>query len=279
MDSNSMLNTGFSDTWQVAPGVVGLRTLFVNVALAGTPDNEWVLVDAGLGLFAGTIRKTAEEHFRKPPQAIILTHGHFDHVGTLKELLEEWNVPVYAHPLELPYLTGEADYLPADPSVGGGLMAEAAPLYPHRGIDLGSAVHPLPADGTVPGAEGWRWIHTPGHSPGHVSLFRDSDRTLIAGDAFITVKQESALAVMKQEREIHGPPMYFTPDWDAARVSVEKLAGLEPLAAITGHGAPMHGEELRERLGVLSDRFVEMAVPQQGKYVDRGPDDIRRQGQ
>ena len=40
---------------------------------------------------------------------------------------------------------------------------------------------------------GWRWVHTPGHTAGHVSLFRDADRTLIAGDAFVTTKQESAL--------------------------------------------------------------------------------------
>jgi glyoxylase-like metal-dependent hydrolase (beta-lactamase superfamily II) len=63
----------------------------------------------------------------------------------------------------------------------------------------------------VPGAPGWRWIPTPGHSPGHISLLRDSDRTIVAGDAFTTTKQESLVAALTQRAEIHGPPMYFTP--------------------------------------------------------------------
>ncbi|KGE16432.1 MBL fold metallo-hydrolase [Paenibacillus wynnii] len=268
MNPNHMLTSGFTDLWEVAPGVIGLRTLFVNVAYISSSPSDWILVDAGLGMFAGSILNTAKEHFGKPPLAIILTHGHFDHVGTIKELIEEWKVPVYAHPLELPYLTGQRDYPPADPSVGGGLMAVISPLYPHRSIDLGTSVLPLPEDGNVPGALGWKWIHTPGHSPGHISLFREQDRVLIAGDAFITVKQESALAVVMQQQEIHGPPTYFTIDWAKAEDSVRKLAHLNPLVALTGHGLPMRGTELSAQLALLSKNFKKMAVPDQGKYVE-----------
>ena len=45
-----------------------------------------------------------------------------------------------------------------------------------------------PSDGSIPNMPGWQWIHTPGHSPGHISLFREKDRSLIAGDAFVAVK-------------------------------------------------------------------------------------------
>lgn len=267
MESGSMLKTGLTDTWEVASGIVGLRTLFVNVAFLGQAGGDWVLVDAGLGMFAGTIRKLARERFGRPPAAIILTHGHFDHVGTLGELIEEWSVPVFAHLLELPYLTGERDYPPGDPSVGGGMMAEVSPLYPHRGVNLGGAVSALPEDGSVPGVQGWRWVHTPGHTPGHISLFRDADKALIAGDAFITVKQESALSVVQQNKEIHGPPTYFTTDWAAAEKSVVKLAGMKPLIALTGHGLPVSGAELTVRLEELAGHFKEMAVPDHGKYL------------
>lgn len=114
---------------------------------------------------------------------------------------------------------------------------------------------------------GWRWIHTPGHTKGHVSLFREDDRCLIAGDAFVTVKQESLYAVATQEQEIHGPPAYFTPDWNAARQSVERLAQLRPSIAATGHGTPMRGEELGRALEKLLMDFDEIAVPNQGRYV------------
>ena len=95
---------------------------------------------------------------------------------------------------------------------------------------------------------GWVWVATPGHSPGHVSLFRDEDRLLIAGDAFVTTKQESLLSVLTQRKEIHGPPMYYTPDWNAARNSVRRLAELRPQIAATGHGMPMDNPRLCERL-------------------------------
>lgn len=70
---------------------------------------------------------------------------------------------------------------------------------------------------------GFRWIHTPGHTLGHISLFRDEDRALIVGDAFVTVKQESLYKVLIQKKEISGPPRYFTTDWLAAWDSVKKI--------------------------------------------------------
>ena len=235
------------------PDLARLRILFVNAYLYGTRD-AWVLIDAGLPGSADRIRRAAEERFGAGarPEAIVLTHGHFDHVGALADLAARWDVSVYAHPLELPYLTGRADYPPPDPMVGEGMMALLSWAYPKAGIDLGSRVGALPEDGSVPGMPGWRWIHTPGHSPGHVSLFREADRTLVAGDAIVTVKQESLLAVAAQRQELHGPPAYFTIDWLAARASVEELAGLAPQLAATGHGTPMRGAALQQALAALA---------------------------
>ena len=115
---------------------------------------------------------------------------------------------------------------------------------------------------------GWRWIHTPGHAPGHVSFWREADRTLLSGDAFISTKQESAYAVATQEPELHGPPMYFTVDWQASRRSVETLAALEPEVVVTGHGLPLHGPEMRAALHRLATEFDRVAVPANGRYVD-----------
>ncbi len=260
------------DTHEVAPDLAYQRLAIVNVAFYGLPgagDRQWVLIDTGIPGMAGQISKVAGERFgeKSRPAAIVMTHGHFDHVGALKELSEQWDAPIYAHDLERPYLDGTAAYPPPDPSVGGGLMPLLSPLFPRGPVDVRSRLHTLPPDGSVPFMPGWRWLPTPGHSPGHVSLWREADRALIVGDAFVTTAQESVYAAATQRPEMHGPPMYFTPDWDSARASVEHLAALEPELAVTGHGRAMRGPDLRAALHTLARDFTRVAVPDHGKYV------------
>jgi glyoxylase-like metal-dependent hydrolase (beta-lactamase superfamily II) len=267
---------GFASATDLAArDVVRIRHLFVNCYLVGT-TRSWILVDAALPGAAGVILDAAAARFGPTavPEAIVLTHGHFDHVGALSSLLSRWDVPVFAHERELPHLTGLADYPPPDPTVGEGAMALMSGLYPSAAIDLGARVRPLPDDGSVPGLAGWRWLPTPGHSDGHVSLFRDDDRCLLAGDAFVTVKQESLYAVALQQQQVNGPPAYFTPDWIAARDSVRQLAELRPEVAATGHGTPMSGQALRSGLDRLAADFERVAVPARGRYV---PDEMRPQ--
>jgi glyoxylase-like metal-dependent hydrolase (beta-lactamase superfamily II) len=250
----------------------GLTTTIVNVYFVSdsTQKDNWVLVDTGIPGSTEKIIQEAEKRFGEyhPPKAIILTHGHFDHVGAVKKLVEKWNVPVYAHKDEIPYLKGEKSYPPGDPSVGGGLLAMISPLYPNDPITLGDTVHPLSENDDISFMPDWRVVHTPGHTPGHISLFRERDGALIVGDAFITVKQESAMAVMTQEEEIHGPPAYFTPDWDQARESVKRLEALHPSVAYTGHGQVIYGEKLRNQLKYLADNFDSVAIPKHGRYVN-----------
>jgi len=261
--------------FEVAPGVACLALPIVNLYFHGEPDagdRSWVLIDAGLAFSDNQILEAAVRRFgpESRPAAIILTHGHFDHVGALPHLAEYWDVPVYAHELERPYLSGGSSYPPPDPAVGGGMMSFLSRFYPRGPIELGARLQTLPADGRVPGMPGWRWLHTPGHSPGHVSLFRDSDRVLIAGDAFVTTKQESlAGALLQWDARVRRPPAYYTTDWDAARRSVERLAALRPETAATGHGLPMQGERMRRELETLASDWKDIALPSWGRYVGR----------
>lgn len=82
----------------------------------------------------------------------------------------------------------------------------------------------------------WQWIHTPGHTEGHISLFREKDRVLLAADAFTTVKQ---------------------------------LRDLNPSLVIPSHGRPMKGEELTRHLNMLVNHFDGIAKPEQGRFVER----------
>ncbi|MCP9493627.1 MAG: MBL fold metallo-hydrolase [Pyrinomonadaceae bacterium MAG19_C2-C3] len=258
---------------QLAPDVWCLRDKIVNLFFVGSKE-KWMLVDTGLYGSASTIKRTAEKLFgANTPQFIFLTHGHFDHVGAVKTLAEEWNVAVYAHERELPFLTGRESYPPPDPTVGGGMMAASSFLYPRSPIDLGERVKAVNGE-RVHGFDEWQILHTPGHTQGHVSLFRERDRFLIAGDAFVTTKQESLTAVFTQKVEFHGPPAYFTPDWISARTSVEKLARLKPDTIATGHGQPLRGAEMQQKLETLARDFDRIAVPAQGRYV---PESLKRE--
>jgi len=262
-------DVGADGTLGVTDDVAALQDLIVNVVFYGAPGGPWVLIDAGMPPAAAhKIRLAAGRRFGhgSRPEAIILTHGHFDHVGALPQLADEWGVPIYAHRLEMPYVTGRSPYPPPDPTVGGGMMARLSFMYPRGPYDFGRRVRELPADGSVPGMSGWRWVHTPGHTPGHVSLFRESDRTLIAGDAFVTTRQESAVAALTQAPLVHRPPAYYTPDWVAAYNSVRTLYDLRPAVAITGHGLPMRGAELEDGLERLVTHFRE-EMPRRGRYV------------
>jgi len=260
-------------THEVTPDVAYLRTMIVNVVfygLASAGDRNWTLIDAGVIGSKALIKSAAAKRFGETarPSAIVMTHGHFDHVGVLEDLASEWDVPVYAHPLEHPYLNGRAAYPSGDPSVGGGLMAALGPLYPTKPVDVSSHLVELPMDGSVPPMPGWRWLHTPGHAPGHISLWREADRTMIVGDAFVTTKQESVYAALTQSPEMHGPPQYFTIDWNAAKASVEKLAALKPNLVVAGHGRAMQGAQMTQALEKLAREFFSVAVPKQGRYVD-----------
>ncbi len=257
---------------EVKPDVFYYTDQIANIICIGDPNGKWVLVDAGMPNAAEDIKSFVEGRFGEGsrPEAILLTHGHFDHVGGLADLVDDWNVTVYAHELELPYLQGERDYPEPDMSVEGGMLAKISGLYPNEAINLGNQVKALPDDHSVPGLDDWEWIHTPGHTPGHVSFYRKSDSLLISGDAFVTVRQDSFYNVLTQEEEVNGPPRYLTTDWKRAYDSVKTLEALHPQIVVPGHGEAMQGKDLTEGLRRLADNFQALAVPDHGRFVDDG---------
>jgi len=250
---------------EIAPNVAALPLSIENVYFVGAPGCPWVLVDAGTPGTAGRIQAAARARYGESarPEAILLTHGHTDHVGSAQALSDAWNVSVYAHPLELPYITGRSKYPPKDPTVGGA-MAMLSRVFPMNVIDLGDRVLPLPEGGVVPGLPDWEWLFTPGHSPGHVSYFRPEDGTLLVGDAFATVNLDSLLALLTKKPEISLPPTPFTCDWTAADQSVQLLASFNPFTLGCGHGRPLAGPDVAPDLNRFADEFT---PPAHGRYV------------
>ncbi|HKM42872.1 MAG TPA: MBL fold metallo-hydrolase [Limnochordia bacterium] len=209
---------------ELRPDLLLMNFTTVNAFLVGGvgKESEWVLVDTGLENSADFILQCVEKRFgaSSRPRAIILTHGHFVHVGSVIKLAEHWDVPVYIHELEMPYV-----------------------------IDISFRAVALPSDGTCPGMPGWKWIHTPGHTDGHVSLFRAKDRTLLVGDAFTLTKHESLT------------------DWAAAENSVRLLRDVHAALAIPSHGEPLGGAEFSQSLDMLIQNFGPIAKPNQGRFI------------
>ena len=251
---------------RIAPDVGWLPVSFVNVFFIGRPGGAWILVDAGLPGRANQIFEAAEARFGAgiAPEAIVLTHGHFDHAGSAAQLAKKWNVPIYAHPLEMPYLAGQSAYPPPDPTIGGA-MAFLSRFMPSGGYDFRETVKPLESK-ELPGLTGWEWIATPGHSPGHISLYRPFDRVLLAGDAFATMNMDSWSGLLSGKKTLARAGAPFNYDWEATRSSVKTLAELRPNVVGCGHGIPISDPELPPRLLGFADRF---RAPRQGRYVRR----------
>jgi glyoxylase-like metal-dependent hydrolase (beta-lactamase superfamily II) len=255
---------------KVAAGVHQLTIQrFVNVYFVetGTPG-EWVLVDTGLPGSEKSIIAAADKLFYPGthPEAIILTHGHMDHSGSAQALAEHWKVPVLVHPLELPFLTAKAVYPPADPTVaGGGSLAFLSRFFPPQSFQLSNYVQQLPAnDLDPPFLADWQWQHVPGHAPGQIALFREKDRTLLAGDAFATANHESVPKLLLQLPEITIAGAPFNYDWQQVGTSIKKLAALQPVAIGCGHGPAVAGRKYTAQLQKLADGFQ---VPAHGRYV------------
>jgi glyoxylase-like metal-dependent hydrolase (beta-lactamase superfamily II) len=246
----------------IAAKVVRVPTGISNCFIVGSRE-RWILIDAGTqGNTKNILRAVAEHIGEAPPAAIFLTHGHFDHAGSARELAEHWGVEIYAHRLEIPFLNGTSKYPPLDPTVGG-FMSQVIRFFPNKKLNVGPNLRELSV-GRLPGLPEWEIIETPGHSPGHVSYFRSEDSVLIAGDAFCTVDQNSMVDTLQQRQKVSIPPPYYTCDWQAAERSVKKLAELSPKLLAAGHGIPMRGALATSQLRALANNFP---VPENGRYI------------
>ena len=227
--------------------------------------SSWVLIDAGWAKDGPSIKKAAESEFGADtrPASILLTHFHPDHAGSALELARIWNCPVYVHPDELRLANGDfaaiAEYAgPLDHWVVVPLMRAMGRRRREAMLarsSLSDVSRQFVPNAEVPDLPGWECIPTPGHTPGHVSFFRASDRVLITGDAVVTLRLNSVSGLLLQRQGLSGPPRYTSWSWRAAKESVTALARLEPNVLAGGHGTPMTGTGVAGALRAFADRF------------------------
>jgi glyoxylase-like metal-dependent hydrolase (beta-lactamase superfamily II) len=201
------------DVWQLG----GVPPDAINVYLVGD-----VVIDAATRLATKRILRQLRGH---AVGAHALTHAHPDHQGASHALCET---------LEIPFWVGAADVAPAQEPR---LIFERQPVHPINKVSFTFWAGPgHPVDRVLNEGDevaGFQVLHTPGHSEGHVSFWRESDRILILGDVL------NAIHVFTGLPGLHEPPAIFTPDPATNRRSARRLAELEPALVLFGHGPPL----------------------------------------
>lgn len=239
-------------------------------------DASWTLIDTGSASCERAIQAAAASVFgaHTPPRAILLTHNHPDHAGSTPALARMWGCLVYVHPEELPLITMDfSAYLPTVKQFAHPLdtwvMLPLLRVMPRRwraswhaqATSFQAVARALDPGTGVPGLPDWECIPTPGHTPGHVSFFRPSDRVAITGDAVLTVHLNSVWSFLlwglgRSRPRLAGPPWYTTWNWRAAKASVAAVARLEPRVLACGHGIPMSGGGTAGALRAFAEDFA-----------------------
>lgn len=269
----SEARTGARQPYEVAPGVycleAGPRFLPSNVYFVRS-GTAWVLIDSGWGNCAELIKTTAESLFgaKTRPAAILVTHVHPDHSGSALDLSKMWDLPVHVHPDDMPLTEGRLEALEGFPvgPLDRWIILPVMRAMPRRWREgvlasgrLKDRVRRLDPHAGVPGLPDWKCIPTPGHTPGHISYFRPSDRVVITGDAVVTIKVNTLRGILHRERGLSGPPWYTTSSRPAAEKSIAVVADLEPRVLATGHGSPMSGPDTARDLRAFAKQLTGQA--------------------
>ena len=209
---------------EVAAGVhliTAIPPYAINCYLVEHPDGD-VLVDAMTRLDTRGILKALRG---RRLASHVVTHAHPDHVGATHAIASKLDVPVLAH---------EADRAAVEDTA---LIAERQPdalintVFAKVMLGPGHPVERTLAEGDE--VAGFAVLHTPGHSAGHVALWREHDGVLILGD--VVNNQHPLLGF---PRGLRLPLDTFTPDPQQNRESARRLGTLDVRTALFGHGPP-----------------------------------------
>ena len=229
---------------EIVPGVCLIEGLARAHAYVLDAADRWTMVDSGVAGDADQIMAQLDRggYDLANLKAIVLTHAHSDHTGSVAELGRRSGAPVLAHQAEVPYIekTQSLAYPSRLRRMLGWLFERISPTPPCQ-VDT-----PLQDGEVIDALGGLQVILVPGHTPGSIALYQADRRILLCGDAILHHGSSSG------QGRIAPPPRFFSVDPDQAEASARKLAALPAEVACFGHGEPIveeTGKRLREALG------------------------------
>ena len=216
---------------EIVSGVYGIGLGYVNAFLV-VDEGGLALVDSGLAKRKDTILGAVASAGKQPADLkhILITHHHIDHIGSLADLKEATAASCYVHPADSAIVRGEQPQPGPNPDsllgkVAGPILNRLSTPAPPAAVDVEVA------DGEeLPIAGGIKAVHTPGHTPGHLSYLLASKNVLFVGDAAANLLR------------LGMPLSVYTADRQQAKESIRKLAALEFDIACFGHGRVLKGE-------------------------------------
>ena len=216
-------------TFEIMPQVYQLTTRGVNIFLI--TEKELTLIDTGfhgssrkVADFIGSLGRSVEEI-----SLIIITHNHFDHAGGLAELRKLTRAKVAAHKADISNTESQLPY--------PGVIRRLLRIPTFYALHSVFSVTPSDVDIQLEGGEvfkplgGLEVVHTPGHTPGSISLFSPQNKLLIVGDA-----------LNKRRKILRLPPKMVSTDLAQAIDSVKRMARLDFDILCFGHGWPLTGD-------------------------------------
>ena len=233
-------NTILKSALEVVPNVYQLTIGGVNVILIA--EEELTLIDTGFRGISAQIVDFIRSLGRSPEEIslIILTHNHLDHMGGLPGLKRFTSAKVAIHKADISNTEAQLSHPRAKRK-----LLRILPFFAFRSV---ISLKAKEVDIQLEGGEvlkplgGLRVIHTPGHTPGSISLFSPSNKLLIAGDA-----------LNKHGKTLRLPPKLASTDLAQALDSIKKMTQLDFDILCFGHGRPLT-EDVHIRIQDLIER-------------------------
>jgi glyoxylase-like metal-dependent hydrolase (beta-lactamase superfamily II) len=225
---------------EIIQGVHRVDGVNANSYLVVEGDGSLTLIDTGMSTGGKKILDYVKTNLSKQPsdvKTIVLTHSHLDHVRGALSIKKATGAKVSIHEQDADYLSGKKKLPPPKGGVGFVFRifsAFARPPVVEPDVRLRENDR-AGASLTV--------LHTPGHTPGSISLYDQKRKLIFVGDA-----------ITNRGGKLQGPPRQFTADLQQANSSIEKISALDFEVLLSGHGDPLKSggtPKVRELSGSL----------------------------